>query len=820
MKWKRTAMSLALAGCMMATTVPVTAFAAETTMATQYATDASDNLTALDISKSEAVLSNSGDTTNDTTSVDIEVAASSGLATTGDIVATSDNNKIVTIGQGVATANGGTKFTITAAKDKTGTANITFTATKADKTTVTATCKITVIEPKYIDTVSIVDISMKKGDADIDLSKKEVIAPADATQTVGTITWESDESVAKVVSDKLQAVGRGTTTVYGYYTVGKDRATTKMLQFNVSVTDPTASVTIDYKNAADANKTIYVGDTRELTAKVGTKDEAVTWSSTDESKATVKDGVLTAVGTGRVTIVATAADGTKGSKSFTIAKKGEAATGVAFDKTTLTMMQGQGLKDKDDETTLAVVTTPAEADVDVTVSNLKVNGNTSNSYVTLTQKGSDNEWVVKVADNAPVGTYRIAATASYQNAGEDATTKDIECLLTVTNADISRAQGIEFTTQADTTVSNTTASLTTNTTTPIEGANTGLVKVVEVTPNTDAMKKLVSYSIDNTSVAKVIGNADDGYQVVALKEGYAVLTATLGDKSASIDITVTDATADANKITAIRMSDTVAALVAGSDVTKTLSVEAQTAASKAWVALSNVNTNAYAVVWSSSDEKVATVKDGVVTPKAAGTATITATVGNFTATCKVTVVDENTTPSTGFVDVPADAWYADAVNTAAAKGLMNGTGNNKFEPLKTVQRSQVAAIVWNIEGAPAVTGTTPFTDVAADAWYAQAVTWAYQNKVVSGTSATTFAPNQNITRQDFAVVLYNKAGKPAASADLSKFVDASKINSWAQDAVKWAVSKGIINGNDKNELNPTGTLTRAEAASIIVKYVG
>ncbi|MDO5785648.1 MAG: S-layer homology domain-containing protein [Eubacteriales bacterium] len=178
------------------------------------------------------------------------------------------------------------------------------------------------------------------------------------------------------------------------------------------------------------------------------------------------------------------------------------------------------------------------------------------------------------------------------------------------------------------------------------------------------------------------------------------------------------------------------------------------------------------------------------------------------------------TPASRFTDVPADAWYADAVNTAAEKGLMAGVGNNKFDPNGIVERCQVAQIIWNMAGSPAVTGTTPFVDVASNAWYTQAVVWAYQNQVVAGTSATTFAPAQSVTRQDFACMLYRYAGSPKTVTDLSKFTDANAISAYAQDAVQWAVSKGIISGNDLSQLNPKGYLTRAEAASIIVRYVG
>ncbi len=202
-----------------------------------------------------------------------------------------------------------------------------------------------------------------------------------------------------------------------------------------------------------------------------------------------------------------------------------------------------------------------------------------------------------------------------------------------------------------------------------------------------------------------------------------------------------------------------------------------------------------------------------ITVSATGYADLTFTVTN-------TVTPDEPVPTVIFTDVADNAWYHDAVYAAAEKNLMVGVGNNKFDPNGTVTRSQVARIIWNMAGQPAVSGTTPFTDVSSNSWYTQAVVWAYQNGVVKGTSSTTFEPNATVTRQDFTVMLYRYAGSPATSTDLSKFSDAGSVSSYAKDAVQWAVSKGIIVGTNNGLLNPKGSLTRAEAATIMVRYAG
>lgn len=823
MKWKRTAMSLALAGCMMATTVPVTAFAASTNTATVASTQGtwSDGLTANKITLSKDSVTVANTDTNDIV-VTMQVAADILSEGKGKVEwKLNDTKDLIDEGQSgvVATSEEHGIYTITLkpntlASDVSGTATVVLTLTTDNGTKVTKTLTVNVVEPIYATDVAVNSASMtvKKGD---NKTIKTTCTPSNAT-VKPAITWKSENSNIATVNastGEVTGVAFGTVGIIGTatFTDAKGNQTTKNISVEVTVTDPTASITVVDKDDQTADS-VYVNDTKQLKVKFTEMEEtSVSWKSSNSSVATVdSNGLVTAKGAGTATITATAGD-KEAYYTLTVKEAGKSATGIALDKTSMKLSQGSAAETttdavNDTNAQVKLVMTPEEADADITVNSIMVNGTAVNNQTAISVSDmGGNKYYVAAADNATVGSYRVAfdVTVDNKDANADDLTKTLVLNVEVVEANESIASDLTLTANIAEDYNNIVANQT---------FDLADVVTTAVTPTSLASK--VAYSIDDTSVAQLYGNAEDGYQIVAKKAGSCVLTAKIGNLSKSIVLSVA-AEADTDKLGGIQIDKILALTV--DQKSSPIAVEALIGDNDEYETLPNK----YTVIWSSSDESVATVdENGVVKGKKAGTATITATVGNFTATCKVTVVDENTTPSTGFVDVPANAWYADAVNTAAAKGLMNGTGNNKFEPLKTVQRSQVAAIVWNIEGAPAVTGTTPFTDVAADAWYAQAVTWAYQNKVVSGTSATTFAPNQNITRQDFAVVLYNKAGKPAASADLSKFVDASKINSWAQDAVKWAVSKGIINGNDKNELNPTGTLTRAEAASIIVKYVG
>ena len=131
-------------------------------------------------------------------------------------------------------------------------------------------------------------------------------------------------------------------------------------------------------------------------------------------------------------------------------------------------------------------------------------------------------------------------------------------------------------------------------------------------------------------------------------------------------------------------------------------------------------------------------------------------------------------------------------------------------------------ILYNKEGRPAATTNgNPYTDVPKDQWYYNAVQWAYENKITSGTSETTFEPNSEVTREQFAQFMYNYAGNPAVSGKLD-FVDADQVSDWAYDAMVWANQNNIILGKKKSDgsvvLDPRGNATRAEAATILMGY--
>lgn len=154
---------------------------------------------------------------------------------------------------------------------------------------------------------------------------------------------------------------------------------------------------------------------------------------------------------------------------------------------------------------------------------------------------------------------------------------------------------------------------------------------------------------------------------------------------------------------------------------------------------------------------------------------------------------------------------------------MNGTSDTTFAPDESLNRAMLATILYRLSGEPAARGEgKTFMDVAPDTWYTSAVAWASANGIVSGVGDGKFAPTQAITREELATMLYRYAKysklDTSAKGDLSKFADGDQIAAWASDAMAWAVGAGLISGKTANVIDPTGTATRAEVATILMRF--
>lgn len=225
------------------------------------------------------------------------------------------------------------------------------------------------------------------------------------------------------------------------------------------------------------------------------------------------------------------------------------------------------------------------------------------------------------------------------------------------------------------------------------------------------------------------------------------------------------------------------------------------------------------LTWTSSKPAVAAVdKSGKVTAKGEGTATITVTCGTKSAACTVTVskplVPE--VPGTTFTDVPAGAYYEEAVGWAVEKGITKGTSDSTFTPDGVCTRAQAVTFLWRAAGSPAAkAGSLPFADVKAGSYYDDAVRWAVENGVTVGTSATTFSPNATCSRAQIVTFLWRAQKSPAAGS-ANPFDDVAGSAYYA-DAVQWAVQKNITKGTGATAFSPDANCIRAQIVTFLYR---
>ena len=209
-----------------------------------------------------------------------------------------------------------------------------------------------------------------------------------------------------------------------------------------------------------------------------------------------------------------------------------------------------------------------------------------------------------------------------------------------------------------------------------------------------------------------------------------------------------------------------------------------------------------------------------VTENSDGTYTFTMPNGQVTITA--TFVETEEPVGEPFLDVNEGDWFYDAVAYAYENGLMDGVGGNRFAPNSATTRAQLVTILYRLEGQPAVSGDLPFTDVEAGTWYTNAVVWAAQNGIVNGVGDDTFAPGNDLTREQLVTILYryaeSKGYDVSASADLAGYPDGEEIQAYAREAMAWAVAENIIQGMEDDTLKPAGNASRAQIATILMRF--
>ncbi len=193
--------------------------------------------------------------------------------------------------------------------------------------------------------------------------------------------------------------------------------------------------------------------------------------------------------------------------------------------------------------------------------------------------------------------------------------------------------------------------------------------------------------------------------------------------------------------------------------------------------------------------------------------------GEFTFTYEPIDTGTEPQPATGFVDVPADAYYKDAVDWAVAKDVTAGTSATTFSPNRPCTRAQVVTFLWRAMGEPAAQSAGTFTDVSADSYYAKAVDWAVEKGITAGTSKTTFSPDQPCTRAQVVTFLWRAMDKPQEMNGADLFTDVP-ADSYFFQAVQWAVNHEVTEGTSKTTFSPNQSCTRAQVVTFLYRALG
>lgn len=180
-------------------------------------------------------------------------------------------------------------------------------------------------------------------------------------------------------------------------------------------------------------------------------------------------------------------------------------------------------------------------------------------------------------------------------------------------------------------------------------------------------------------------------------------------------------------------------------------------------------------------------------------------------------------PSASFTDLNPEEYYHEAIDFALTQGYMNGMGGNIFSPNTALTRAQIITILYRVSGEPEVTGENPFKDVVANTWYTDAVIWAFQEEITTGITEELFAPNSAVTREQmvafFGRYAEHQSIETESQQELDSYTDADKVSAYAVAYMKWAVETGLIKGITETTLGPAASSTRAQAATVLYRYV-
>ena len=313
------------------------------------------------------------------------------------------------------------------------------------------------------------------------------------------------------------------------------------------------------------------------------------------------------------------------------------------------------------------------------------------------------------------------------------------------------------------------------------------------------------------SIYEQVVSVNQNGRVTGLQEGETTVVAMVGNIMAKCTVRVIPTSHTPVPVEKITLNQAEVQIYSGENLQLTAAITPEDAENKE-------------VIWSSEDEDIAEVDgNGLVLAHSPGTVNVTATTadGGKSAQCRITVMNQET-GQLPFTDVHLDNWYYNSVEYVYRNGIMTGLTQTRFGPAEKLARAQFSTILYRMEGAPDVSYSAEFPDVAEGQFYTSAVMWASEAGVVSGYANGRFGPADNITREQMAVMMFRYAKYKeydiSASDDLSGFPDSESVSAFSREAMEWAVGAGLISGS-QGMLVPQGSANRAECATIIMRFM-
>ena len=338
----------------------------------------------------------------------------------------------------------------------------------------------------------------------------------------------------------------------------------------------------------------------------------------------------------------------------------------------------------------------------------------------------------------------------------------------------------------------------------------------------NASNKAVTWFTSNPSVVTV---SDNGL-VTAVSEGTATITVTTedGQKVATCTVTVriesgsdgTGGGGSSGSTTPISYTITSEDTVGGA-----ITISPKTASKGQTVTITAVPDEGFTLETLSVSDKNSNKIE--LTQKNETSYTFKMPASKVTVTATFTeIVVEPEPIILPFDDISQSAWYYGAVEYVYSNDMMQGTSATTFSPEVEMSRGMIATVLYRLANAPTLTGSIPFSDVGGNEWYTDAIQWAAENNIMSGYGNNRFGPMDSVTREQLALIFYNYTASKGISVtttgDLSAFHDAQYTSDWAKEAISWAVGVGLLSGKGNGILDPTGTATRAEVAQILMNY--